>query len=124
MAMKNKIILGSALFLATTLTSCWNSHDLNVKVQDNDDMYRFSAKFENDRTRLVERVINKHIAPTHIEADGGMDVTTILDDRTKLDIETSAGEVIIKMDKNGHNQSSYDRVKRMCAEIKEVILKK
>lgn len=110
--------------LMSVLTSCWNSHDIHIKVEDSKDIYKFSASFNRNRTPYVERVINKFIAPTHVESDNGLDFTTTLDDRTELDIESSPGNVMIKMDKNGHNQASYLRVKSMCEAIKAVISEK
>ncbi|WAC14547.1 hypothetical protein [Dyadobacter pollutisoli] len=120
--MKLKLLTTGILMLA--LTSCWNSHDIAIKVEDSKDTYKFSASFNRSKTPQVERVINKFIAPTHVESDNGLDFTTMLDDRTALDIESSPGEVMIKMDKTGHNQVSYMRVKSMCEAIKEVISEK
>jgi hypothetical protein len=119
-----KLKLLTIAILMSALTSCWNSHDIHVKVEDSKDIYQFSANFNRSRTPSVERVINKFIAPTHVESDNGLDFTTTLDGGTELDIESSPGEVRIKMDKNGHNQASYLRVKSMCEAIKAVISEK
>jgi hypothetical protein len=120
--MKIRILITALLMF--TLSSCWNSHDIHVKVKDNDDAYQFSARFNRSKSPQVERVINRFIAPTHVKSDNGLDFTTILDDRTALDIESSPGEVMIHMEKTGQNQASYLRVKRMCEAIKEAIAEK
>jgi hypothetical protein len=72
------------LTLSIFAVSCSNSGDIKVAVKDSAEEYQFSAHFDENKSLKIKRVIDDHIAPTHIVADEDLDVTTILDDKTKF----------------------------------------
>jgi hypothetical protein len=109
------------LFSIAFLFSCHKQGDLDIKVVDSDDVYEYSATFDPARSLAVERFINARIAPTHITSNGDLDVTTILNDKTTFDYESSPGELIITLDKKRNNQAGYNRIKKMCQELNQII---
>ncbi|GLU52562.1 hypothetical protein [Dyadobacter frigoris] len=121
--MKLKFIL--LLLIVSISISCKHSGDVKISVKDTDEEYKFTAYFDEKKTREIVKVIDQNIAPTTISSDEDeIDVTTILDDKTKFDLQYSPGEVIIKFNKNENSKSSYIRIKKMCEEIKKAIGKK
>ncbi|WP_031527128.1 hypothetical protein [Dyadobacter crusticola] len=115
-----KILL---LLLSALALSCNRGHDdnLRIKVVDSDDTFEYSATFDPGRSVAVERFINSQIAPVHITADGDMEVTTTLSDKTIFDYEASPGKLTITLDKDRNSKTSYYRIKRMCEGLNRVI---
>jgi hypothetical protein len=122
-AMKLKSILATILLTAAFAWSC-NNPGLHVKVKDADDYYRFSATFDKAKSARVNEFINSQIAPTRILSDEDIDITTKLDDQTEFKWESSAGEVMIYLDKKKNSKASYHRIKSMCDKIKDIVMDK
>jgi hypothetical protein len=102
--------------------SCYNAGDLKISVKDSDEEYQFSAHFDEHKTSEVKRVIDQSITPTRIYSEKDeVGVTTILDDKTKFDLQYDPGDVLIKLNKNENSKASYIRIKKMCEQIKKVI---
>lgn len=118
--MKLKLALLIGLVICC-LTACRDSQDIHIKVVDNDDVYKYTATFPRNKSRLVERFINSRIAPTNITSDEVLDVTTILEDQTKFDYEAAPGELRIELDKNENSPASYFRIKKMCQDLNQII---
>ncbi|NIJ54309.1 hypothetical protein [Dyadobacter arcticus] len=118
--MKTKITITLCLIIFT-LVSCRNSDNIDIKVVDSDNVYRYTATFPRSKSRQVERFINSRIAPSSIRYDDDVDLTTILDDRTKFDYEASPGELEIELDKNENSRESYIRIKEMCQGLNQII---
>jgi hypothetical protein len=109
------------LTVSIFLSSCSNSGDIKIAVKDSDDEYQFTVHFDENKTSKIKRVIDDNIAPTRISSDDEVNETTILDDKTKFDLQYDPGDVLIKLNKNENSKASYIRVKKMCEEIKKVI---
>lgn len=119
-AMKLKYIL--LMLSISIISSCKHSDDVKISVKDSDDEYRFTAYFDEKKTDEIVKVIDQNIAPTIIHSDENeIDVTTTLEDKTKFDLQYEPGEVLIRLNKNENSKSSYNRIKKMCEEIKSVI---
>lgn len=110
------------LLAAVSVVSCRHrSGDIQVKVKDTDDYYRFTAIFDEKKTQRVYDCINREIAPTHIESTEDIDIETILDDKTRFKWESSPGELLIYIDKDENSQASYHRIRNMCERIKTIV---
>lgn len=121
--MKIKSFLFAVCAIAAVAWSC-NTGGLHIRVKDADDYYRFSAKFDKAVSPRIHRFINSQIAPTRIESDRDIDITTILDDETKFQWEASPGEIMIYLDRQENSKASYVRIKQMCEKIKDIIQEK
>lgn len=123
--MKRTLLPGlSAIILLMYFTSCKNPDNLSISVKDSEDVYKFSAHYDEEKTERVQHLINEGIAPNHIESTEDWDFTTVLNDRTHVKIESAPGDLIIKLDKEENDKASYLQVKRMCEEIKGVLAEK
>jgi hypothetical protein len=101
--------------------ACSESDNIHIKVVDDDDMYRYTATFPRSKSRLVERFINARIAPTNITSDDVLNVTTLLEDKTKFDYKATPGKVRIELDKDENSRASYHRIKKMCEDLNQII---
>lgn len=112
-----------SLFAFAFFACSHHNADLDISVTESDDEYKFSAYFDEARTREVQRFVNRSIAPNGIFSgeDDRLDVETKLPDRTTFKIKASPGELIIKMSKIENNPASVARIRKMCEGIKGVI---
>lgn len=118
--MNLKKLLAIQIALVALLVSC-NSGEVYVKVKDHDDYYRFTAKFNPDLSPRISRFISNEITTVRINPESDSKIVTVLNDNTKLSIESSPGEVMVYLDKEENGPASYHRVKNMCEGIKNII---
>ncbi|SEJ22189.1 hypothetical protein SAMN05216327_107175 [Dyadobacter sp. SG02] len=104
------------------LTSC-NNGDVSIAVKDEDDYYRFKAHFDDNLSPEVSEFLNDHIQSIRIDPERDSKIVTILEDKTKLTVESSPGEVMIYLDKEENSRDSYHRIKNLCEGVKDVILR-
>lgn len=116
-----KIVIVVMLAVGGMLASCHKSGDLQIRVKDSDDYYRFAATYDEAKTPRINEFINREIAPTHIESTEDIDVETILNDDTRFKWESSPGELLIYLDKGQNSKASYHRIRNMCERIKHLV---
>jgi hypothetical protein len=123
--MKKRKLLYAALILSVViaLSSCFFDHDISISVNDDEDVYRMKASFDEDLTNEVQKVINAHLRKHH---SGHLvypftDREITLDDGTSFYIKTGPGRVKIKIDKTENPEEGFESVREMCDEIKEVL---
>jgi hypothetical protein len=122
--MKN-IVKGAiiSLFAFVFFACAHHNPDLDISVTESDDEYKFSAYFDEARTRDVQRFVNRSIEPNGIFSgeDDRLDVDTKLQDRTSFKLKASPGELIIKISKIENTPASVARIRKMCEGIKGII---
>lgn len=104
------------------LVSC-NQGDVNIAVKDDDDYYRFRAHYNDNLSPEVAEFLNDRISPIRIDPERDSKIITVLEDHTKLTVESSPGELMVYLDKDENSRDSYRRVKNLCDGVKDVILK-
>lgn len=123
------LLVAGVLFSISVLSSChWHrgNHEVSVSVNDEEDIYQFSARFDDNKTIAVERYIKQCTEDGHIFKYGGhgdMDATLILDDNTRVYIRSREGRLKIKFNKEENSEESYERIRDMCEGIKELLAK-
>jgi hypothetical protein len=120
--MKLKSLLISQIVTLALLVAC-NNGDVSIAVKDEDDYYRFRAHFDENLSPEVSDFLNDHIQPIRIDPERDSKVITVLEDQTRLTVESSPGEVMIYLDKEENSRDSYHRIKNLCEGVKDVILK-
>lgn len=120
--MKIKSLLFSQIAMLALLISC-NNGDVRIAVKDEDDYYRFKARFDDNLSRDVSEFLNDHISPVRIDPERDSKIVTVLPDQTRVTLESSPGEVMIYLDKDENSRDSYHRIKNLCEGVKDVILK-
>jgi hypothetical protein len=123
--MKKRNLLYAALILSVViaLNSCFHQHDISISVNDDEDVYRMRARYDEDRTRTVQRIINAHLHEHHSLSvvHGYVDTDITLDDGTSFHLKSKPGSLKINFDKNGNSEESCERVREMCEEIKNAL---
>ncbi|HVZ98456.1 MAG TPA: hypothetical protein VG847_16355 [Chitinophagaceae bacterium] len=115
------------LFLCTMccsvcFTSCFN-HSTRISINEDDDYYKFSALYNKLQSQEIKNYINEHIAPDNLDGDY-IDVTTTLEDATNFYIKETPGRLKIIFNKHKNSEASYQRIKKMCAGIKNILASK
>ena len=124
--MKKRNLLYAALILAMVvgLSSCFHRHhDVHVRINDDEDVYRLRASFDKDLTRDVQRVINDHLRKhqAHAFVTVYTDKEITLVDGTSFYIKSGPGRLRIKVDRTSNPEEGNEAVIEMCDEIKEVL---
>jgi hypothetical protein len=115
-------IIALSLFLVFARFGVFD-HNISISVSEDDEAYTFSANYNKANTARVESYINKCIRPDRLgnSADDYVDVTTSLPDKTQFYIKESPGRLKIKLDKRKNTTASYNRIKKMCEDIKQLL---
>jgi hypothetical protein len=120
--MKIKALLITQIAVLGLLISC-NNGDVNIAVKEDDGYYRFKAHFDENISPEISEFLNDHISPIRIDPERETKIITVLEDQTKLTVESSPGELMIYLDKEENSRASYHRIKNLCEGVKGVILK-
>ena len=123
---KHFLFIAGLLFSAVLFSSCFHDHDLHIRINDNDDVYRLRATYNEDLSDDVQRVINKHLRMHHSETLVGRytDKEIRLQDGTYFYVKTGPGRLRIKIDRDENSEESCQELEAMCDEIKEMLAQK
>ena len=119
----------TALFCASFFISCTdfgNDHDTSFSYHDSPHYYSRKARFDRNKTRDVEQFMDRAIGSdsrmsfVNTKIDGRI----ALDDRTILYIKKYPGRLYIKLDKDENSYDAYQKIKSMCQQLKDVVIKK
>ncbi len=113
---KNFLLI--VLFFGIAFSSCFHDHDISVRIDDDDDVYRLKASFDEDRSDDVKRILNAHL---HQHLDTYVDANLRLDDGTSIYIKTRPGRLKINFDRSENTDENCEKLERMCDEIKDAI---
>jgi len=125
MRKRNLLYAGLILSVVILLSSCFHlHHGISISVNDDEDIYRMRASFDEDKTRAVQRIINAHLHGHHSLSvvHGYVDTDLTLDDGTSFHIKSKPGSLRINFDKTENSEESCERMKEMCEEIKNVLV--
>ncbi len=97
-----------------------NRDNINISVKESTDEYKFSAEFNEKRSKKVQQFMDDFLDQnTFRNAELDADIT--LDDGTKFYIELHPGEIKIKLNKRKNSLESYQKIKKMGEEIKQIL---
>jgi hypothetical protein len=126
--MKKRKLLYAALILSVTVTlsACFHDHSISISVNDDEDIYKMKASFDENQTRAVQRIINEHLRE-HISLStihGFIDTDVTLDDGASCHIKSRPGSLRINFDKSENTEENCERLKEMCEEIKDELTRR
>ncbi|HVW97808.1 MAG TPA: hypothetical protein VHA56_17695 [Mucilaginibacter sp.] len=103
-----------------------NRDHLSITVNESRGIYGYEASFNEDLTWKVQDYINHSISPERIFSGTNdyFNVTTTLKDGTVLNIKESPGELEIKVDKEKNSWASYQRIKKICDGLTNLLKQK
>lgn len=116
----------SGVILAVGLwnVACTSSSDTAITVKDNEEAYTFSAHYDKSRTAALQEYLTDALGPEAWTSQVDINQTTTLPDQTTFHVETSAGQLAIEMDKSSNKPAAYQRLKKVCEGMRNVILDK
>lgn len=122
--MKKFQLAVACFILLISFTSC-KHHDLDISVKETDKTYRFSADFDKKHTEKVREYLKEKILHPNgvfMKTEHDWDETVIMNDKTKLDLDFSPGELDFELDKKVNSESSLDNAREWAKELKAAIL--
>jgi len=83
----------------------------------------FTPPSPKKKTDKVHEAVNKSMSPNGLFASVNdyLDVTTSLQDKTNFAVKASPGLIKVTLDKKTNSTAAYNRVKNMCAGIKDAL---
>ena len=120
---KSILFIATCIYLTALFSSCFSyqSNNVSVTINDDEDQYTLSATFQERKTRAVQNYINEYAGGATIIKSGRADATVTLDDETAFYIRSKRGKLKIKFDKEENSAAAYEKVKAMCEGIKEIV---
>lgn len=126
--MKTSFFIAAFCLLALSIFVGWtkferNSDDTSINVSETDDSYTFKASFNENLTENVQDYINYSIRPNKLfsSVNDYFDVTTTLKDGTDFYVKESPGKLKVSINKHKNSTASYQRIKKMCDGVANIL---
>jgi hypothetical protein len=125
--MKKHFIYTVPGFIAFLLvmSSCFHvhDHDMSITTTDDEEEFEMEASYNRDQTRAVQVYLNDHLINSSNRSFRNKRINDeiTLDDKTTIYINSHPGRLRIKIDKTENSEESYERVRELCDELKEII---
>lgn len=124
--MKNRPFIIAVLLIMIVLFSCnhhRDDHDVSISITEDENEYRFSARFDESKTRMIQNFMSRHFDGNDIFKRGNIkiDATTTFEESVPVYIKFHPGRLKIKFNKEENEEASCEHVKDMCEGIKELL---
>lgn len=119
--MKKAIFL--VLISALVITSCFNKKNISVSFKENENKFEMNAVYRPARTQKIEHYMQSKMLTSTVfnKVESNTNAVLVEDGDARFYLQSSKGNLHIKLNKNENSEQSYNRVKEMCEEIKEII---
>jgi hypothetical protein len=116
------LVLITVLFI-TIFTSCRNKGNISISRSESDDLYKFVAHFPKDRTKEVQRYLDKKLdnGSDFSFENSTIDGTIALDNKMNFYIKMYPGSLKIEMSKSKNSYENYARMRKMGDEMGKVL---
>ncbi|MFN8347340.1 MAG: hypothetical protein U0X91_20215 [Spirosomataceae bacterium] len=99
-----------------------NGNDISITVNESDDRFNISADFPEDKTRKVQRCLDKGLEPEGMSfVNARIDGDISPGNGMLFYIKISPGHLHIKMDKRKNSAATYRKMKELGEDLKEVL---
>ena len=114
------VVLG--LMLLVFGSSCFHDHDICISISDDEDEYEMDASYRKNQTHAVRVYLEEHLLNSRaLSKRRWRNEEITLDDKTTFYINSYPGKLRIKIDKTENSEESYEKVRRACEELKEIL---
>ncbi|MBL0146047.1 MAG: hypothetical protein IPP48_10000 [Chitinophagaceae bacterium] len=120
---KIRFIAFAVFLLSGMLSSCiHHGNHVNIAIIDNEDEYSLKAVFNPNKTKAIQ-----HYLKNQLGANEGFYTTNMFDEEVSIDADNSVyvkctrGHLKVNFDKEENSYEAYEKVKNMCADLKEII---
>lgn len=126
--MKASVLFATFSIICLSVFLFWARFNLyfqgvDISINDTNDSYTLTARYDRNETARVERYINQCISPDQMGTSENdyIDANTRLNDNTRFYIKESPGRLKIELDKQANSGASYRRIKQMCEGVKTLL---
>jgi hypothetical protein len=97
-----------------------------VTLTEDDNSYELSAKYNEELTDKVNKYLDEGLAKgaKFSFKNTRLDAVMTLDNGITFYAKNSPGKLILKFDKRKNSTELYNRFKKMCEEIRDIVQKK
>lgn len=105
------------------LSSCFHNHNISISISDDEDEYEMDASYRKNQTHKVRAYLNEHLLNRSVVSfkTRSMDEEITLDDNTTFYINSHPGELRIKIDKTENSDESFEKVRQVCEDLKDIL---
>jgi hypothetical protein len=105
------------------LSSCYHNHNISISISDDEDEYEMDASYRKNQTHKVRAYLNEHLLNNTVATfkSKSMDEEITLDDNTTFYINSYPGELKIKIDKTENSDESFEKVRQVCEDLKDIL---
>ena len=111
----------AALVVLVLLSACFHSHDICISTSEDEEDYEMDASFHRNKSHAIQVYLNEHLINNRTSFKNWNDEEITLDDETTFYIDSSPGQLRIRIDKAKNSEESYEKVRRACEELKEIL---
>lgn len=130
--MKFKFLIALCLLVSTgfaqtkTTTNAVKSGKTSVSITEDNKNYEFSAKYDEELTDRVNKYLDEGIAKgaKFSFKNAQLDAVMTLDNGITFYAKNSPGKLILKLDKRKNSTELYNRFKKTCEEISNIVQRK
>lgn len=115
--------MAACLFLTASCTTNYSRFSTLVEKSESSHFYKFKSKFDKKLNADISDHINQSLAPVRLfkSVEDNYDQDIILSDNTHFHMKASSGIVEVELIKGDNSKASYNRIKKMCEGIAEII---
>jgi len=128
--MKTNILIAFCLLFNICLTSTetWaqkTDQKSAVSLTESNKTYELSATFDGDYTKKIQQYMDESLTDgsSFSFKNTQSDAVITLDNKITFYMKMSPGKLILKFDKRKNSAEFYDRFKKMCEGIRDIIQK-
>jgi hypothetical protein len=105
------------------LSSCFHNHNISISISDDEDEYEMDASYRKNQTYKVRAYLNEHLLNKSSVSfkSKSMDEEITLDDNTTFYINSYPGELRIKIDKTENSDESFEKIRQVCEDLKDIL---
>ena len=115
----------ASCFLVVGLAACNHHGNVEIKVSEDENIYKMTSYFDVNKTHNVQQYMNDRLGKkNHFSfSNTEMDANLTLENNTTFYIKSAPGKLEIKMDKEQNSGQGIAEVKEMCEGLKHVLAK-
>ncbi|MGN6618533.1 MAG: hypothetical protein ACTHJ5_15275 [Ilyomonas sp.] len=118
---KMYFLIGCLIVLLSS--SCQWHNGVDITVSEDEEVFKMTAHYYPEKTKQVHEFLDKYfLDKTNFSfTNSYIDERITLNDHTTFYLKTRPGNFGIRFEKTKNTSQSYEEVKKMCDEVKNII---
>lgn len=120
---KDLVSVVFGLIIIAGMSSCFHRHNISITMSDDEDEYEMEALYKRSQTHAVQVYLDEHLISNSLVSfkNQPVDEEVTLDDNTTFYINSSPGELNIKINKRNNSEESCEKLKQVCEDLKDIL---